>query len=73
MQPVHIPGLNRPLFLETSEQAVPLNAVLFHSQLQQRQFDLPRDKENRPTAPTKIKALRVQSRSRTERSMFAIL
>lgn len=77
MQPVHISGLNQPLFLETSEQAVPLNAVRFHSQLQQRQFDLPPDKENLPTrsAPviTKTKSARSQSRSRGDRSMFAIL
>jgi len=72
---MHIPGLNRPLFQETSEQATPLNAVHFRSQLQQWQFDLPPDKENLPTrpVPTKPKPARSQSRRRADRSMFAIL
>lgn len=46
MQATRVAGLSQPLFRETSEQATPLNAVLFRSKQQHAEFK--QDKENTP-------------------------
>ena len=78
-----IRGLSQPLFKETTEQAVPLNAVLFRSKQQHNLFAP--EKENRlvtlstqPSSVSKESKKPVKRRQKAKRkpadaSMFTIL
>lgn len=71
---MRVTGIDRPLFLETTEQATPLNAVVFRSKLQQGLFSLSPGKENKLKAVKKSGSQAPKKRKvRKPGCMFAIV